>query len=147
MITFTRTAHHALSPEQAREVVTTTAARLGFAPEPSPGEELVFRRGTWPSYLFAMNPARLRAWLRVGLRPGEAALELRVRDFMTILFPQDRRYYETELEALESALHGRAPERTPGELEREAQVFSWLAVALVALAVISGALAKAAGWF
>lgn len=134
---FARTVHHDLPPERARERVTATAAGLGFQPEP--GVELGFVRGTWVGQITAVNPKRLRARLGVALRPGEAALELQVRAFPSLLFPQDLRFYETELDALEAALLGRALESSPAQAEREAWIFSWVVLGLMALLGLGGA--------
>lgn len=134
---FARTVHHDLPPERARELVTATAAGLGFQPEP--GVELGFVRGTWIGQITAVNPKRLRARLRVALRPGEAALELQVKAFPILLFPQDLRFYEAELDALEAALLGRALESSPAQAEREAWIFSWVVLGLMALLGLGGA--------
>lgn len=134
---FARAVHHDLPPERARELVTTTAAGLGFQPEP--GDELGFVRGTLIGQITAVNPKRLRARLRVALRPGEAALELQVKAFPSLLFPQDLRFYETELDALEAALLGRVPESSPAQAEREAWIFSWVVLGLMALLGLGGA--------
>lgn len=135
--TFTRAVHHDLPPERARQLVTATAAGLGFQPEPGGGPGFV--RGTWVGQLTAVNPKRLRARLTVALGPGEATLELRVKAFPSLLFPQDLRFYECELDALEAALLGRAPESSPAQAEREAWVFSWVVLGLMALLALGGA--------
>lgn len=74
----------------------------------------------------------MRAWLRVTLRPGEAVVELRVSQFLTLLYPQDRRFYEAELDAFDATIHGREPEISVSEVEQEARRMSWLALGLIA---------------
>lgn len=143
---FMRTVHHDLPLERAREVVTATATRLGFSPDAT--GQLAFRRGTWATHLTALTPKRVRAWLVVALREGEASLELDASGFLIVIYPQDRRFYEAELEALEAALHGRDPGTDAVEAERQAHLFSWIAAALV-FALAAGAIAHCSGlrWF
>jgi hypothetical protein len=137
-----RTVHHDLPPERAREVIEAMALRLGFAREEG---DLALRRGTWLGQLMGMNPRRLRARLRVDVLPGEARLELGVTQMGNIFLPQDQRYFEAELDALEAALHGREPETRPAELEREASIASCAIVTLIVAVAVASAVAHALG--
>lgn len=131
----TRTVHHDLPPGRAREVLVEAATRLGFTAEP--GEGLRFRRGTWLSHVTAFNPKNLRAWLVVELKEKEATIDLQVSGALTVINPQDRRFYDLEVEALETALLGKTQDVTPAQAEREAHLVSWVIAALVVAAIVA----------
>lgn len=141
---FRRSVLHDLPLEEARRRAAAAALRLGFA-----GEGEALRRGTVWGELQGADPKQLRAWLRIDAREGEVGFELSVSQTLTILYPQDARFYEAELDALEVAV-ARGEDLTPTleELQREAQRFSHVMAALV-LATIAGVIATAAGarWF
>jgi hypothetical protein len=69
-----------------------------------------------------------------------------VSGFMTVIYPQDRRFYELELEALEAALLGRTQDVTPAEAERDAHLVSWVVLGLVAALVVGAAARFAMRW-
>lgn len=141
MLTYRRSVPHELAPDRAREALAPAATRLGFTPD----GELAFRRGTWGTHLWALDPTRVCAWLTVTLGEREATLELRVSSFLTILGPQDRRYYELELDALEAALHGREQDVDVRDAHREANLASRV-VAVLVLALLAAGIAHANGF-